>query len=129
MTKLTTGDQTLEATIIGWSLTGDVDPYSIWHSSQIPNPATKVEGFGFTGFKDPAMDKAIEEGRNPSNGDCSVAARQKQYETVNKILNENQPYNFGYSNNTLQVSQKTLQNFNPASYSQIYNVEQWWIKK
>lgn len=129
VTKLTTGDQTLEATIIGWSLTGDVDPYSIWHSSQIPNPATKVEGFGFTGFKDPAMDKAIEEGRNPSNGDCSVAARQKQYETVNKILNENQPYNFGYSNNTLAVAQKTLQNFAPASYSTIYNVEQWWIKK
>ena len=129
VTKLTTGDQTLEATIIGWSLGGDPDPYSIWHSSNIPDPAKKVEGFGFTYFKDPAMDKAIEEGRNPTNGDCSTAARKKNYETFNKILNENQPYNFGYSNNTLAVSQKSLQNFNPASFSTLYNVHEWWIKK
>jgi peptide/nickel transport system substrate-binding protein len=129
VTKLTTGDQTLEATIIGWSLGGDPDPYSIWHSSNIPDPAKKVEGFGFTYFKDPAMDKAIEEGRNPANGDCSTAARKKNYETFNKILNENQPYNFGYSNNTLAVSQKALQNFNPASFSTLANVHEWWIKK
>jgi peptide/nickel transport system substrate-binding protein len=129
VTKLTTGDQTLEATIIGWSLGGDPDPYSIWHSSNIPDPAKKVEGFGFTAFKDPAMDKAIEQGRNPTNGDCSTAARKANYETFNKILNENQPYNFGYSNNTLAVSQKSLQSFAPASFSTLYNVHEWWVKK
>jgi peptide/nickel transport system substrate-binding protein len=129
VTKLTTGDQTVEATIIGWSLGGDPDPYSIWHSSQIPNPATKVEGFGFTYFKDPAMDKAIEQGRNPTDGNCSTAARKANYETFNKILNENQPYNFGYSNNVLAVSQKSLQNFTPAPFQTVYNVQEWWIKK
>lgn len=129
VTKLTTGDSTLEATIIGWSLGAEPDPYSIWHSSQIPDPATKKTGFGFTGFSDPAMDKAIEEGRNPSNGDCSIAARKKQYETFNKILNENQPYNFGYSNNVLAVSQLSLQGFKPASFADVYNVFEWWIKK
>ncbi|HZP96927.1 MAG TPA: ABC transporter substrate-binding protein [Candidatus Limnocylindria bacterium] len=129
VTKLTTGDQTLEATIIGWSLGGDPDPYQIWHSSQIPNPAKNVTGFGFTGFKDAAMDKAIEDGRNPANGDCSTAARKKSYETFNKILNENQPYNFGYANNVLAVSQKSLQSFAPGSFSTTYNVYEWWIKK
>jgi hypothetical protein len=29
----------------------------------------------------------------------------------------------------LAVAQKTLQNFNPASFSTIYNVHEWWIKK
>lgn len=129
VTKLTTGDQTLEATTIGWSLGGDPDPYQIWHSSQIPDPAKGTTGFGFTFFKDPALDKAIEEGRNPTNGDCSTAARKKNYETFNQILNENQPYNFGYASNVLAVSQKTLQNFAPASFSTIYNVHEWWIKK
>ena len=129
VTKLTTGDSTLEATIIGWSLGAEPDPYSIWHSSQVPDPAKKVEGFGFTFFKDPAMDKAIEEARNPSNGDCSLASRKKQYETFNKILNENQPYNFGYANNVLAVSQNSLQSFKPGSFSTIYNVFEWWIKK
>ena len=129
VTKLTTGDPVIEANIIGWSLGGDVDPYQIWHSSQIPDRAKGTTGFGFTGFKDAAMDKAIEQGRNPTNGDCSTAARKANYETFNKILNENQPYNFGYSNNVLVGSQKTLQNFDPASFSQIWNVHTWWIKQ
>lgn len=129
VTRLTAGDQMLEATIIGWNLRAEPDPYSIWHSANIPNPATNVVGFGFTGFKDPALDKAIEQGRNPTDGDCSIAARKTQFETVNKILNENQPYNFGYSHNTLAVSQQTLQNFAPAPYGTTYNVHEWWIKK
>jgi peptide/nickel transport system substrate-binding protein len=129
VTKLTTGDSTLEATIIGWSLGAEPDPYQIWHSSQIPDAAKNVQGFGFTFFKDPAMDKAIEEARNPANGDCSIAARKKQYETFNQILNENQPYNFGYANNVLAVSQNSLQNFKPGSFSTVYNVYQWWVKK
>jgi len=129
VTKLTTGDQTVEATIIGWSLGGDPDPYQIWHSSQIPDPAKSLTGFGFSYFKDPALDKAIEQGRNPTDGNCSTAARKANYETFNKILNENQPYNFGFANNILAVSQKTLQNFAPASFSTLYNVHEWWIKK
>jgi peptide/nickel transport system substrate-binding protein len=128
VTKLTAGSAELEATIIAWSLGAEPDPYAIWHSSQIPNPATNKTGFGFTFFKDPEMDKAIEAGRNPANGDCSTATRKKHYETFNKILNENQPYNFGYANNVLAVSQKALQAFDPGPFSQIWNVEQWWIK-
>ena len=95
----------------------------------IPDRAKGTTGFGFTGFKDANMDKAIEQGRNPTNGDCSTAARKAQYETFNKVLNDNQPYNFGYSNNVLVGSQKTLQNFDPASFSQIWNVHTWWIKQ
>lgn len=129
VTKLTTGDQTVEATTIGWSLGGDPDPYSIWHSSQIPDPAKGATGFGFSFFKDTAMDKSIEEGRNPTNGDCSTPTRIKNYDAFNKILNENQPYNFGYAPNAIAVSQKSLQNFNPMSFSTIYNVYQWWFKK
>src|SRR6267142_701511 len=127
--KLTTGDKTVEATIIGWSLGGEPDPYPIWHSSQIPDPARSVTGFGFTYFQDAALDRSIEEGRNPSNGDCSIAARKRSYETFNRILNENQPYNFGYSSNALAVSQKTLQGFEPGSFGITYNIHEWWIKK
>ena len=129
VTKLTTGDKTLDATIIGWSLGTEPDPYQIWHSSQIPDPAKNVTGFGFTYFKSADMDKAIEEARTPSNGDCSTAARKKQYDTFNKILNDEQPYNFGYVPNVLATAQKSLQGWNPQPFSTLYNVEQWWIKK
>jgi hypothetical protein len=88
-----------------------------------------VTGFGFTYFKDAALDRSIEEGRNPSNGDCSIAARKQSYETFNRILNDNQPYNFGYSSNALAVAQKTLQGFEPGSFGITYNIHEWWIKK
>jgi peptide/nickel transport system substrate-binding protein len=129
VTKLTTGDPVLDATIIGWSLGTEPDPYQIWHSSQIPDRAKGTTGFGFTFFKDPAMDSAIDAARNPTNGDCSIATRKKNYETFNKILNDNQPYNFGYVPNVLYGSQKTLQNFAPASFANVYNIYEWWIKQ
>lgn len=129
VTKLTTGDKTLDATIIGWSLGTEPDPYQIWHSSQIPDPAKGKTGFGFTYFQSADMDKAIDEARTPSNGDCSTATRKKHYDTFNKILNDEQPYNFGYVPNVLATAQKTLQGWDPQPFSTLYNVEQWWLKK
>jgi len=131
--KLTTGSTEIEAVIIGWSLGTAVDPYGIWHSSQIPDPATNKTGFGFTFFKSPEVDKAIEEGRNPSSGDCSIPTRKKNYETFNKLLNEEQPYNFGFSSIVLTVSQASMQNFDPGSFSGSIagydNIHEWWFKK
>ncbi len=126
--KLTTGDPVLDATIVGWSLGSEPDPYPRWHSSQIPDRAKGTTGWGFTFFKDPEMDKPIEQARSPSNGDCSIATRKKNYEIFNRILNDNQPYNFGFVANTLAGSQKTLQNFAPAPFATVYNVQEWWIK-
>lgn len=128
--KLTGGSPEIEAVTIGWTgLTGDPDPYQIWHSSQVPDPAAGVEGFGFTGFKNAAMDEAIEEGRNPSDGDCSVAARSKWYHQFNEILNEEQPYNFGLILNTLHVAAKNLENFAPTTFAVRYNVHEWWFRE
>ncbi len=126
-----TDDDAGTAQTSGWcrSLGTEPDPYSIWHSSQIPDPATKKTGFGFTAFKSPEVDKALEEGRNPANGDCSIATRKKHYETFNKILNEEQPYNFGFGNNVLHVTNKDLQNFDPGSFGSRWNIETWWYKK
>lgn len=126
--KLTTANPEIEAVIIGWTgLAGDPDPYGIWHSDQIPGPGKAT--FGFTLYKNDALDKAIIDGRNPANGDCSVASRKKAYETVAKILNEDQPYNFGFGANTLATSAKGLQKFAPTTYSSYYNIHEWWLKK
>jgi peptide/nickel transport system substrate-binding protein len=126
--KLVTANPEIEAVVIGWTgLQGDPDPYGIWHSDQIPGPGKQT--FGFTLYKNDALDKAIIDGRNPANGDCSIASRQKAYETVAKILNEDQPYNFGFGQNTLATASKNLQNFAPTTYTARYNVNTWWFKK
>ncbi|HKY51829.1 MAG TPA: ABC transporter substrate-binding protein [Candidatus Limnocylindria bacterium] len=129
VTQLQEGHQSIEAVIIGWALGNSVDPYTIWHSSNTPDPATKKTGFNFTFFKSPEVDKAIEEGRSPANGDCSIATRKGHYATMNKILNEEQPYNFGFANNTLAVTAKNLENFKPGPFSAVYNIHEWWFKK
>jgi len=126
--KLVTANPEIEAVIIGWTgLAGDPDPYGIWHSDQIPGPGKQT--FGFTLFKSDALDKAIIDGRNPANGDCSIPSRKKTYETVAKILNDEQPYNFGFGSNTLATVSKNLQAFAPTTYAVRYNVNEWWFKK
>jgi len=126
--KLVTANPEIEAVSIGWTgLAGDPDPYGIWHSDQIPGPGKQT--FGFTLFKNDALDQAIIEGRNPANGDCSIAARKKTYDTVAKILNDEQPYNFGFGANTLATTDKSIQKFAPTTYTVRYNVNEWWIKK
>jgi hypothetical protein len=113
---------------MGWTgLQGDPDPYGIWHSDQIPGPGRQT--LGFTLFRSDGLDKAIIDGRSPANGDCSIASRAKAYETVAKILNDEQPYNFGFGANTLAITDKTIQNFAPTTYAVRYNVKDWWIKK
>lgn len=124
--KLTTGNQEIQGWIIGWSLGLEPDPYGIWHSSQIPDPAKKTTGFNFGAFTAPGFDKAIEDGRS---GDCSQAARKKNYETFNKILNEEQPYNFGFSPNTLLVVPANLRAIDPATFGSTWNIEKWWFKQ
>lgn len=126
--KLVTANPEIEAVSIGWTgLAGDPDPYGIWHSDQIPGPGKQT--FGFTLFKSDALDQAIIDGRNPTNGDCSIASRKKAYDTVAKILNEEQPYNFGFGANTLATTDKSIQKFAPTTYTVRYNVNEWWIKK
>ncbi|MGH2490471.1 MAG: ABC transporter substrate-binding protein, partial [Candidatus Limnocylindria bacterium] len=129
VTQLQEGHQSIEAVIIGWALGTAVDPHGIWHSSNTPDPATKKTGFNFTFFKSAELDKAIEEGRSPANGDCSIATRKAHYATFNNILNEEQPYNFGFANNTLAVTAKNLENFKPGPFSTTYNINEWWFKK
>ena len=124
--KLSTGNQEIQGWIIGWSLGLEPDPYGIWHSSQIPDPAAKKTGFNFGGFTAPGFDKAIEDGRS---GNCAQAERKKNYETFNKILNDEQPYNFGFSPNALLTTSANMRGADPATFGQIYNIEKWWFKQ
>ncbi len=127
--ELTTGNQVIQGWIIGWSLGLEPDPYSIWSETQIPDPANKKTGFNFGGFKAPGLEDVMVQGRAPSNGDCSQAARKKQYEKFNQIVNEQQPYNFGFAANVLAVTPKNLREFAPGPFSTYWNIEKWWYKQ
>jgi peptide/nickel transport system substrate-binding protein len=125
--KLSTGAADVEAWIIGWSLGIDPDPYSIWHSSQIPDAAKRTTGFNFSRFTTPGLDKAINDGRTPADKDCGMAARQRSYEAFNKILNDEQPYEFGFSQFTLLTVPARLRGPQPGPFAVYWNIEKWWF--
>ncbi|MGH2450987.1 MAG: ABC transporter substrate-binding protein [Candidatus Limnocylindria bacterium] len=127
VTKLTEGSPEVEGVIIGWALGTNVDPYGIWHSSQIPDPAQERTGFGFTAFQSAELDAAIDQGRTPDDGDCSIETRKEHYAKFNQILNDEQPYNFGFSGKVLHVTPNNLMNFEPGSFGTRWNIEEWWF--
>jgi len=125
--KLTGGSPEVEAVIIGWQLAADPDPFTIWHSSNVSSPAKA--GNNFVGYSNPQVDKLIEQGRN--GPDCSQGARQKAYQEMNKILNEDVPYNFGFAQNRILATDARIRGIEPGSFSPNgdWNIHKWWIKK
>jgi len=125
--KLTGGSPEVEAVIIGWQLSADPDPFTIWHSSNVASP-TKA-GNNFVGYANPDVDKAIEAGRN--GPDCSQPARQKAYQQMNKILNDDVPYMFGFAQNRILATASNIRGIETGSFSPNadWNIEKWWIKK
>jgi peptide/nickel transport system substrate-binding protein len=124
--KLTSGSNEIETIIIGWQLGTDPDPFSIWHSSNIATAAQA--GNNFVGYSNPEVDKAIVDSRGPN---CSQDARKAAFTTMNKILNEDQPYNFGFSQNRILATDKRIRGIETGSFSPdaTWNVEKWWIKQ
>ena len=113
-----------EGVILGWSLGLEPDMYSIWHSSQ-----DGKDQFNWIHYKNADVDKAIEAGRN--GPDCSTEARKKAYGTVNKQLNEDVPYTFLYTGDSLVFFNKAVKGIEPKVYStgSGWNIEKWWFKR
>jgi peptide/nickel transport system substrate-binding protein len=113
-----------EGFIIGWSLGADPDPYSIWHSSQ-----SGKDQFNDVFYANATVDKALIDNRN--GPDCSQAARKKAVHTIDLQLNQDVPYTFLFTRESLTYADKKLQNFDPNTYStgSFWNVEKWWLKK
>ncbi len=73
-----------EAVLMGWSLGLDPDAYSIWHSSEYPR------GFNFIKYKNPAVDRLLEEGRVTMD----QSQRKAIYAKLWQLISADQPYVF-----------------------------------
>lgn len=111
-----------EGFILGWNTGTDVNPYSIWHSSQ-----QGKNQFNNVFYTNADVDKALE--ANREGPDCSKAARKTALHAVDAGLNRDVPYTFLYSQDTLGFYTKTLQAFQPFTFSREWNIEKWWFKK
>ncbi len=115
------GGHDYDAIVIAWALGSDPDMYSIWDSN-----STHAGENNSIQYKNPELDKAIEDSRTH----CAAADRKAAIKTANKILNEEQPYNFGFAANILLGVNRKIQNINPGPYARYGQArpETWWIE-
>jgi len=120
-----------EGVITGFELNPylEGDPFVAWHSSQIPDPAANPPRIGnnLTHFRNTDVDRAIEAGRTGS--DCSLEARRARYQTVNRILNEEQPGFFGLTNVRIRAVSARLRGYEPKVYGDfdVQTAHLWWL--
>lgn len=117
----------VDAWISSWTLGLDPDPYLIWSREQIPDPAAKRGGFNFGGYARPEVEAALVAARTPANGDCSRASRALHYAQFDRLLNEDQPYDFGYSRLVLLVVPANLQGVESGTFNAYANLHRWWL--
>jgi peptide/nickel transport system substrate-binding protein len=115
------GGHDFDAIVIGWSLTSDPDMYSIWDSN-----STHAGENNTIQYKNPDLDKAIDDSRTH----CAQSDRKDAFTRANHILNEEQPYNFGFSQNYLLGVSKKVQNVKPGPYSRLGQAkpESWFVQ-
>jgi len=110
--------------IVGWSLGVDPGPAfkSIFHSGEIEG------GFNFVSYRNPEVDRLIEEGlRVPG---CDQEKRKQIYWRVQEIMAEDPPYNFGFAANTIIAVNRRVQGVNPTVFGgTFYNIHDWYVTK
>jgi peptide/nickel transport system substrate-binding protein len=116
------GGHDYDAVVIGWSLTSDPDMYSIWDSN-----STHAGENNTIQYKNPDLDKAIDDSRTH----CAPADRKDAFKRANQILNEEQPYNFGFAGNVLLGVSNRIQGIDPGPYARWGQAkpETWWIQQ
>jgi peptide/nickel transport system substrate-binding protein len=115
------GGRDFDAIVIGWSETSDPDMYSIWDSN-----STHAGENNAIQFKNADLDKAI----NDSRTQCDTAERKDAFKRANDILNDQQPYNFGFAANTLLGVSRKIQGITPGPYARLGQArpETWWVQ-
>ena len=115
------GGHDYDAIVIGWSLNSDPDMYAIWDSN-----STHSGESNSIQYKNSDLDKAIDDSRTH----CAEGDRKDAFKRANQILNEEQPYNFGFSGTYLLGVNRKVQNIKPGPYARQGQArpETWYVQ-
>jgi peptide/nickel transport system substrate-binding protein len=116
------GGHDFDAVVIGWSLSADPDMYSIWDSN-----STHTGESNWIDYKNPDLDKAIDDSRT----NCGQVDRKDAFKRANQILNDEQPYNFGFAANVLLGVNRRILGIDPGPYARWGQAapETWWVSQ
>jgi peptide/nickel transport system substrate-binding protein len=109
-----------DVVLLGWNIPQDPDNYTVWHSSNaVPG------GLNFIQYKNPEVDKLLENGRSTFNEE----ERKTAYFKFQEILAKDQPYVFLYVPYSLPAVSSRIRNIKPATAGITYNLEKWYVPK
>ncbi len=105
-----------ETVLLGWGLSPTPDPYMFWHSD-----SDKKGGFNLTGYKNPLINKMIEESQ-------SIVDREKlsgMWREMFKIIVDDNPYLFLYIPTSITTVDKKIKNVKPSLSGIWHNYILW----
>ena len=114
-----TEDWKFDATLAGWALDIDGDPYQIWHSSQ----ADIKQSSNFIGYKNPKADELITEGRLEYDSD----KRAVIFRQLHKLIHDDYPVCFLFNPHTILTYSNRFQNVNTFAPRPCFNLGKWWV--
>lgn len=109
-----------EAVLMGWFLTRDPDNYDIWHSSK-----TREGEFNFIGYENKEVDNLLEQGRRIFDQD----ERRAIYHRIHRIIYNDQPYMFLYSQEALPIVSKRFRGVEVSPIGIGYNFIKWYVPR
>ena len=107
-----------DVVLMGWSIPQDPDQYDIWHSSK-----TGPKELNFISYKNPEVDRLLEEGR----GTFDIKKRKECYYKMQEIIGEEQPYTFLYVPAALPVVSARFRGIEPSPIGIGYNFIKWYV--
>ena len=116
-----TDEWKFDATMMGWSLDINSDPYQLWHGSQ----AVLKKSSNFIGYINPAADKLIEAGRLEYNDDN----RNAIYRQLHRIIHDDYPVCFLFNPRTILLISNRFQNVKIFAPRPCFDITTWWVPK
>jgi peptide/nickel transport system substrate-binding protein len=119
------GGRDFDAIIASQANSPDPDTmYIVWHSSSIKS------GFNNIGYRNQVTDQELADGRSQ----CSPETRKQIYSTMNRQLNDEQPFDFGLIAKSLLFVNNRVQGveagswYSFPSYVHMRNAERWSVQ-
>ena len=110
-----------DATILGWALNWKGDPFQLWHGSQADEP----DSSNAIGYKNPEVDKLIEELRETLNEDKQV----ELYHKIHRLIYDDQPYTFLFMDRATAGHDSRLENIEFYKIRPGYDSREWYSTK
>jgi peptide/nickel transport system substrate-binding protein len=114
-------DWNFEATMSGWGLDINGDPYQLWHSSQ----ADIKKSSNFIGYKNPEADKLIEAGRLEYDDEKRAAL----YRQLQKIIHDDYPVCFLFNPHVILLVSNRFENVKIFAPRPCFDISTWWVPK